>query len=216
VDEPFDPFDPFEPPLEGAAVDDSLALVCAAASAAAPAMAILAAGLMTDGRVPVADKAAIAETVGSASGEEVTVEEPLPDFPPFTLWETSASSLELTVTPTAFAWSGWAQVMLVPRELTRGRAAQTEPVPHGVTVNDPPTHWAKPPLMQALSPTGKNLSARADKEAQILTVTWRTCRQTCKLLVQSNGIRSILRLKIWSNQIPPIKLRRGGVDWSCR
>jgi hypothetical protein len=83
--DPFDPFDPFEPPLEGAAVDDSLALACAAASAAAPAMAILAAGLMTDGRVPVADKAAIAETVGSASGEEVTVEEPLPDFPPFTL-----------------------------------------------------------------------------------------------------------------------------------
>jgi len=49
--------------------------------------------------------------------------------------------------------SAWvSQVMVVPGALVRGRAAQVVPAPQGWITNDPPTHWAKPPLMQAWSP----------------------------------------------------------------
>ena len=44
------------------------------------------------------------------------------------------------------------QVIEVPGELTRGRAAQTRPPLQPVLTNLPPTHWAKPPLTQAFSP----------------------------------------------------------------
>jgi hypothetical protein len=48
------------------------------------------------------------------------------------------------------------QVIDVPGELTRGRAAQVRPDPQGVVTYLPLTHWAKAPPTHALVPSVEN------------------------------------------------------------